>query len=127
MWISYPSVPGENEWVGYMYNYAKTDACGDNVRTGKAFLANRWYTVKQYYKMNSIAANGTPNADGVHKMWLDGVLVSDKAGMKYRSDRNLHINYVFWSIFRGGGTLDWATPTAESIDFDNILVTTPGI
>jgi hypothetical protein len=130
MWItpgSYGSIQGENEWIGYMYNYGKTSDCGDNVRTRKALVANRWHTVKQYYKMNTIAANGTPNANGVHKMWIDGVEVVSNTGVKYRDNTTLHINYVFWSIFRGGATLDWATPTADAIDFDNILITTPGI
>src|SRR6187399_1386303 len=51
MWItpgSYGSVQGSNEWIGYMYNFDKKETCGDNIRTGKALVANQWHTVKQY-------------------------------------------------------------------------------
>ncbi|MGB4759461.1 MAG: polysaccharide lyase [Candidatus Saccharimonadales bacterium] len=122
MWItpgSYGSVTGSNEWIGYMYNYNKKDACGDNIRTRKAFQKGVWHKVKQYYKLN------TPGqANGVHRMWLDGVQVINNTSFQYRNNNNLQINYMFWAIFRGGGTADWATPTDGIIDFDNLLITT---
>jgi len=128
MWItpsSYSSVKGSNEWIGYMYNYDKADACGDNLRTGKALTAGTWHTVKQYYKLNSISANGTPNADGVSKMWLDGVLVRDASNVLYRSNAELHVNYLYWEVFRGGGDLTWASPTKGTVDFDNLVISSP--
>jgi hypothetical protein len=125
MWItpsSYPSVSAANEWIGYMYDFDKTDACGDNLRTGKALTAGTWHTVKQYYKMNSISASGAPNADGVSKMWLDGVLVRNASDVLYRSSTGLQINYLYWEVFRGGGDSTWASPTQGSVDFDNLVI-----
>ena len=123
MWISkgsYKSVVGNNEWIGYMYNYGKTDLCGDNIRTNKEFSNGGWHTVKQYYKLN------TPgSANGIHRMWLDGVQVINNTSYKYRDNANLHINYMFWAIFRGGSTPEWGVPTTGYIDFDNLLITTP--
>lgn len=123
MWItpgSYGSVSGENEWIGYMYNFNKKDACGDNIRTGKVLQRATWHTVKQYYKLN------TPGqANGIHRMWLDGVQVINNTSFQYRNNSDLHINYLYWAIFRGGSTADWATSTDGIIDFDNILITTP--
>jgi len=127
MWItpkSYGSVTGTNEWIGYMYNYNKTSTCGDNQRTGKAFTLGTWHTVKQYYKMNTIASDGTPNADGVHKMWLDGVLIKDTENFLYRNNAGLHINYLYWEIFRGGGST-WISPTQGILDIDNLTITSP--
>ncbi|WAX55913.1 hypothetical protein M6B22_15395 [Jatrophihabitans cynanchi] len=125
MWItpsSYPSVTAANEWIGYMYDYKKAAACGDNLRTGKALTAGTWHTVKQYYKLNSISASGTPNADGVSKMWLDGVLVRNASDVLYRSSAGLHINYLYWEVFRGGGDSTWASPTEGTVDFDNLVI-----
>lgn len=123
MWItpgSYGSVTGDNEWIGYMYNFNKQDACGDNIRTRKALQRGTWHTVKQYYKLN------TPGqADGIHRMWLDGVQVINNTAFQYRNNSDLRINYMYWAIFRGGSTADWATPTDGIIDFDNILITSP--
>lgn len=128
MWItpaSYGSVTGKNEWVGYMYDYAKGEACGDNVRTGEAFTRGTWHTVKQYYKLNTFSTSGSPRADGIHRMWIDGQLVVDDTRAEYRDDPDLHINRIFWHIFRGGHTADWASPRTGTIDIDNLLVTTP--
>jgi hypothetical protein len=128
MWItpsSYPSVTGTNEFVGYMYDYSKASACGDNLPTGKALTAGTWHTAKQYYKLNSIRADGTPNADGVVKMWLDGNLVRDTENFLYRNNTGLHINYLYWEIFRGGGDSTWASPTQGTIDFDNLVISSP--
>lgn len=123
MWItpgSYGSVTGDNEWIGYMYNFNKQDTCGDNIRTRKALQRGIWHTVMQYYKLN------TPGqANGIHRMWLDGVLVIDNTSFQYRNNVDLRINYMFWAIFRGGSTADWATPTDGIIDFDNIRITSP--
>jgi hypothetical protein len=123
MWItpgSYGSVTGANEWIGYMYNYNKNDACGDNIRTAKALTRGTWHTVRQYYKLN------TPGqANGVHRMWLDGVQVVNNTSFLYRNNSDLHINYMFWAIFRGGNTVDWAGDTTGTIDFDNLRITSP--
>ncbi len=123
MWItpgSYGSVTGTNEWIGYMYNFDKKDACGDNQRTGKGFTLGQWHTVRQYYKLN------TPGqADGVHRMWLDGVQVINNTAFLYRNNTDLHINYLFWANFRGGSTSSWATAHDGIIDYDNLLITTP--
>lgn len=127
MWItpgSYPSVTGANEIIGYTYDYAKQSACGDNQRTNAALTAGAWHTIKMTYRMNTIAANGTPNADGVFKMWIDGTLVKDVENFLYRNNTDLHINYLYWEIFRGGGTQTWAAPTTGTIDFDNLHITT---
>lgn len=127
MWItpkSYGSVTGTNEWIGYMYNYNKVATCGDNQRTSKAFTLATWHTVKQYYKMNTIASNGTPNADGVHKMWLDGTLIKDTENFLYRNNAGLHINYLYWEIFRGGGST-WVSPTQGILDIDNLIISSP--
>jgi hypothetical protein len=108
-----------------MYNYNKKDTCGDNQRTGKAFTKGTWHTVKQYYKLNTIASNGTPNADGIHRMWLDGTLVKNSPNFKYRNSTSLHINYINWHIFRGGSTSGWWSPTPGVIDIDNLKITSP--
>jgi hypothetical protein len=121
MWItpgSYGSVRGDNEWIGYMYNFHKVADCGDNVRTGKAFVLGAWHTVKQYYKMN------TPGqSNGIHRMWMDGQLLVDNTAFQYRNTADLHINTIYWSIFRGGSTSDWSTSNPGPIDFDNLLIT----
>ena len=110
-----------NMAVSYMYHPGQTDIYGDNVRWNKAFVAGQWHTVKQCYVMN------TPGmADGTLQAWFDGTQVLDLHNFVYRSAArsDLHINYINWSIFRGGGDLTWASSRVGYIDIDNVLVTT---
>ncbi|MGN6607442.1 MAG: polysaccharide lyase [Jatrophihabitans sp.] len=127
MWItpsSYPSVAGPNELIGYAYDYAKQSTCGDNQRTNTAMTAGTWHSVTMSYRMNTIGSNGVPHADGVFKMWLDGRLIKDVQNLQYRNTANLHINYLYWEVFRGGGDQSWAGRTTSTIDFDNLSITT---
>ncbi len=136
MWIgppaynSVPTPPG-NEWIGYMYNYKKTSTCGDNIRTSKGFAVNKWHTVKQYHKLNGFNVDGTPRADGIHRMWLDGVLVKDSTSYIYRYFPELKATHIAWAIFRGGGSSDpvgtWDSRRTGHIDIDNLLVKSPGL
>lgn len=126
MWTK-PGTAGVGRWIGYMYNKYKVSDCGDNVPTNRAFTANKWHKVKQYYKMNTIGTDGTVNADGVHKRWFDGVLIVDKNNFRYRDNSNLHITHIFWAIFRGGSTMDWASSTPGPIDIDNLIIESPGL
>jgi hypothetical protein len=126
MWITPGSYPGSssspNEWIGYMYNPTRQNSCGDNIQTNRSFVAGQWHTIKQYYKLN------TPGqANGVHRMWLDGVQVVNATNSVYRTATDVHINYIFWAVFRGGGASDtrWQSPQTDSIDFDNLLIATP--
>lgn len=133
MWIGPPAYSVTtglgNEFIGYMYNYNKKENCGDNVRTAKGFKTNTWHTIKQYYKMNTFNTDGTPKADGVHRMWLDGVLIKDTNNFLFRKDKDLHISHMYWAIFRGGSEASpvgtWDSQRIGLIDIDNLKVTTP--
>ena len=109
-----------NEWIAYMYNPGKRSDCGDGVNPHRNFTANRWHTIKQYYKLNSVGV-----ANGIHTMWFDGERVSHTSNFVYRTNPNVHINLVYWSIFRGGSTQDWAGSSTGSIDIDNVLIVAP--
>jgi hypothetical protein len=115
---------GKVEWRGYMYNNFKKERCGDTIQTKTGFVAGKWHTVKQYYKMNSISG-GKANADGTHRMWIDGELVAESTSYRYRSDTKLHANMIYWEIFRGGSSSPWATSRVGYIDIDNLLITAP--
>ncbi|MGN6607613.1 MAG: polysaccharide lyase [Jatrophihabitans sp.] len=125
MWItpaSYPGVSASNELIGYTYDFAKQASCGDNLDTGRSISAGVWHTIKMYYRMNTVTADGTARADGVLKMWLDGALIKDLENFRYRDNTGLHINYLYWEIFRGGDTMAWASPRTDTVDFDNLVI-----
>ncbi|MBL8121550.1 hypothetical protein JNM87_02265 [Candidatus Saccharibacteria bacterium] len=131
MWITPGSYPGSsnspNEWVGYIYDPTQTAGnYGQNRQTDTSFTAGQWHTVTQYYKMNTINAEGSSgNSDGIHRMWLDGNLVYENTAQVFRIYEAANITHLMWHMFYGGATSDWAPAVDTDIDIDNLLITTP--
>lgn len=131
MWITPGSYPGSssvpNEWVGYMYDPTQLPGnYGQNHQTNVSFVADQWHTVRQYYKMNTVNVEGVSgNADGIHLMWLDDVLVYSNYTQVYRIYEEARITHLMWSMFYGGSTVDWAPAIDTDIDIDNLLISTP--
>lgn len=122
MWLgsgSYSWVKAANMAVSYMYHPGQQTQYGDNIQWNRAFAAGRWHDVKQCYTMNTVGQK-----NGQLRAWFDGQLVVDDNAFEYRSRRDVHINYLNWSVFRGGSTMDWAGNRTSYIDFDNVQVTT---
>lgn len=121
MWLgagSYSWVKGANMAVSYMYHPDQAGQYGDDLPWNKAFVPGRWHEVKQCYTMNSIGKK-----DGQLHAWFDGQLVVNDNAFVYRTRSDVHINYLTWSVFRGGSTLDWAGSRTGYIDFDDVRVT----
>jgi hypothetical protein len=121
MWLgkgSYGWVTGTNMAVSYMYHPGQKSQYGDNVQWKKEFSAGRWHVVKQCYTMNTVG-----KANGQLRAWFDGQLVVDDNAFVYRTRNDVHINYLNWSVFRGGATLDWAGDRTGYVDFDDVVVT----
>lgn len=122
MWLT----PKSYSWAGpvnmgtsYLYNPKQVSYYGDQYRWGKGFTAGKWHTVQQCHVMNTVG-----KADGRLTAWLDGVQVLNNTGFVYRTRSDVHISHLMWSVFRGGGTLDWAGSRNSYIEFDKVKVTT---
>lgn len=128
MWITPDSYPGSssspNEWIGYMYDPTQSAGnYGQNRHTHQSFVADQWHTITQYYKMNTIATEGSSgNPNGIHRMWFDGNLVFENTTQVYRIYQNANITHIQWSLFYGGNTSDWATTIDTQIQIDNLYV-----
>jgi hypothetical protein len=121
MWVgpkAYSWAGPTNMAVSYMYHSGQADTYGDNVRWNKAFKAGTWHTVKQCYVMNTVG-----QSNGQLTAWMDGVQVVNNTAYKYRTRTDVHINYLIFSIFRGGGTMDWAGSRDSYVDISNMSVT----
>jgi hypothetical protein len=120
MWISRNAdgrARGANTPISYMYGPKQWSQYGDNLLWPRHFRAGRWHSVMQCYTMN------TPGrTNGVLRGWFDGSLVLNRRFL-YRTRSDVGINYVAWSIFRGGNTLSWASSRTGYVDIDNLLIT----
>ena len=121
MWLSPQAtrrVTGSNTALSYMYGPTQQSNYGDSLLWGRGFVAGRWHDVMQCYRMN------TPGrADGVLRGWFDGTLVLNQPHFVYRTRRDVAINHLAWSIFRGGNDMAWASPRTGYVDIDNLKVT----
>ena len=78
-------------------------ACATEIyNTGKSvyFMNNVWYEVTQRMVMNTFTG-GTPNADGLNEVWINGVKVYEEADKTYfeqeiRRDRRLCYCHVLF-------------------------------
>ena len=115
---------------GYNYNIDANDVYGE----GQSVLANRvpvrfqlgrWYCWEQYIKMNtldfsqpiygpkdgSFYDNYEANPDGIHRTWINGVLVDEKTNFRWRRNMDMGVDAagVEW-YFGGNGTTSLVAP-----------------
>jgi hypothetical protein len=121
MWLgpAVKSMPGRtNEALSYMYGPTQQGQFGDNLFWNTSFARGTWHRVKQCYDLNHV-----DKQDGRLRAWLDGRLVLDRTGYTFRTRQDVDITALDWSVFRGGGTLDWASSQPDWIDIDNVSIT----
>lgn len=115
-----------NIGLDYDYGYDQVEQYGDNrfwptaTSTSPSFLSDTWHVVKKRIRMNTVGS-----ANGVLQTWLDGTLVNDVSNREYRTRSDVKIGLVYWDVFRGGASLDWAAGTDSNIDISYIKVWVP--
>jgi len=102
----------------YAYHMGVPGRVGDHWgwglgRTGR-LERNRWYSVEQFIRLN------TPGrSDGVMRAWIDGELVMERAGMRFRDVPELRIESVWFNVYHGGV----AKPASPlTLYIDNVVI-----
>lgn len=74
--------------------------CG--VGTGGQLVAEQWYAIETYIKMNT-AADDQP-ANGIIRGWIDDELAYEKTNVRFRYEGhdNLHVRTVWLNTYKGG-------------------------
>jgi hypothetical protein len=135
MWLA-PTAGGNRspaEWIGYVYDPLQAGGSyGQNRHTSVGFGGaggipdGTWVNVKQYHRMNDVSVDGSSwSANGIHRMWFDGVLVYEKLNQVYREYTAGRVTHIDYSVYYGGGTVDWAPTSNSDLQFDNMLITSP--
>jgi PKD repeat protein len=108
----------EGTGVSYLYGPQMRSYYGEQLPWDRVYEPGEWHKVKHCQHMNSVGS-----ADGVERAYFDGRLVDQDTQYVFRTREDVHINYLAWSIFRGGNDLAWASREPGYIDIDNVLVT----
>jgi len=87
------------------------------------FSLNTWHHVETYFKMNTVS-NGNPVADGIMRMWVDGVSVYNVTNRIYRNGQNPNLK---WRTFVIAPWIGDGSPQAQTMWIDDLTVanTTP--
>ncbi|MEW7278311.1 polysaccharide lyase [Aquimarina sp. 2201CG1-2-11] len=109
-----------------LYDYLpnRQTRCGGNTRLGNLTLQkNKWYTIKQYIKLN------TPGRrNGILKMYVNGQKLLDQDDVLFRlsGKGSVKINSIVMHTYRGGNRTDpvWHSPQNDYAYFDDFKVWT---
>jgi hypothetical protein len=132
---SFPKPDGQNGWsarmywretgtaIQQLYYPDETTAYGDTFGYGppngfRQFIPGAWHTVEHHIRMNTLGAK-----DGVAEAWFDGAPFAYPP-LRFRDVTTLGIDHLFFSAFFGGDTPDWAAMKDETVDFDDIVIST---
>ena len=118
---------GGGDIVQYVYWPEQPNTCGDDLDyeaggNARAFEPGQWHTVEHRVRMNTVG-----NQDGVLEGWVDGELSLSDDGRLWRSDDSFAIDTLYFSTFFGGSDNSWAPASAQTIDFDDLIVSTAPI
>jgi hypothetical protein len=108
--------------------------------TKASFVVGKWQKVALYTRLNSKAST----SDGQARLYLDGVLVTQRTNIKYRAvdgrvenlkvfksfnyinlnypDSSTLINTLYFSNFYGGSDPSWSPSKTTYIRYDNFAV-----
>jgi hypothetical protein len=95
--------------TSYVYHLDQFDYNGTVERWGNAVIERgRWHCIEQQLRLNSITGpfddvgNGEAVADGLLRTWVDGVLVGERTGMRWRRHPEISIEGPWINWFFGG-------------------------
>ena len=75
---------------------------------------NRWYCIEQFVKLNDPSKR-----NGELKTWVDGRLVFEKNGLRFRLTKGLKIEEIWFNIYHGGTA---PSPKDQTVFMDNLVV-----
>lgn len=114
--------------VQYVYHAGKQSQCGDDFEYELdeepfVFQRGHWHVLEHHLVMN------TPGeADGILEAWVDGEPVLVRSDIRYRpAGKNFKIDTLYFSTFFGGNDQSYAPRAAQTLDYDDFIVSTEPI
>lgn len=115
--------------VQYLYHPDQPGTWGENLRWDDGpngqwaeLESDRWYHFEHRVVMN------TPGQyNGEIQAWLDGELVMEEYGLRFRDVSTFGIDELLFSTFFGGGSAIWAPSQDEFVFYDDFVVSTEPI
>ena len=110
----------DGKLVQYVYHPDQPSKYGDVMPFDMDKLElGKWHTVQTMVMLNKPG-----HKNGVVKSWLDGKLVLNKQGMRFRNVNRLEIDRLLFASFFGGSGPYWAPQKDEYAFIDDIRIST---
>ncbi len=116
-------------WTGngklkfYYYHQDLNHEYGDTKDWEYFFTPGTWYNITQRVVLNTIGANGGNN-DGILEGYVNGQLVSQVTGLKFRNISSIKIDQLYLTSFYGGSGAEYAPQNDQYLDLDDFVVFT---
>jgi len=105
----------------YAYTLGKSAHYGDSLGRGSFhFFPGRWQTLEQ-----EVLVNRPGIADGVIRVWVDGVQVLEKMDAVFRDEAEVAVDGLIFSTFFGGHDPTWASPVDQTVEFRDFILSLP--
>ncbi len=105
----------------YAYTLGKSARYGDSLGRGSLhFFPGRWQALEQ-----EIQVNRPGIADGVIRVWVDGVQVFEKLDAVFRDEAEVAVDGLIFSTFFGGHDPSWASPVDQTVEFRDFSLSLP--
>jgi len=105
----------------YAYTLGKSAHYGDSLGRGAFyFFPGHWHGLEQ-----EIQVNRPGSADGVIRVWVDGVQVLEKTNAVFRDEAEVTFDGLIFSTFFGGHDPSWASPVDQTVEFRNFSLSLP--
>ena len=87
------------------------------------FVPGTWYTVESHVVMNTAGQH-----NGVLAAWVDRVQMVSLTNFYYRvAGATFGIDALYFSTFFGGSDASWAPTAAQTVDYDDSVISTAPI
>ncbi|GIZ52513.1 polysaccharide lyase [Noviherbaspirillum aridicola] len=108
---------------GSVYAYLPT-----SVKYGTSLVRHRFHFKKGVWHrvVQEVVLNDPGQANGVVRMWFDGVAVGEATGLVVRTDDALKVDGMFFDVFYGGNDDTWAPSVDTTIEFADFVVRAGG-
>lgn len=111
--------------VFYVYHPDQSSRFGDDLRWGSILRPVRFRAGIWHHVVHHVVLNTPGEHDGRIRGWMDGELVADYSGVRFRDIDEIAIDALLFSTFFGGSGPEWAPDAEQVADFDEFLVWTP--
>jgi hypothetical protein len=119
-----PFAAGFMNVLPYVYRVNKVTFNGDGAASNGVFARGKAVTIDQMVRVNSISADGTPQADGMVAVWMNGELVSvmDEIIFRTNSKPETLPSEVWLNTYEGGTGIK--APHPMSVVYGPVTVST---